>query len=77
MITDFQFVPLNGEEILVYLLDNYILNMCVLLESLSLLIFKPGVYQLKASALLVSWNYFCLWFLYACVCVSAPEAINN
>jgi len=35
-------------------------------------LFKPGACRPKAGAQLISWNCFCPWCLYACVCVSAP-----
>ena len=45
-------------------------NMPLYRHMVAILIFKPGTY-------LVSYNCFVRECLYACVCVFAPEAINN
>ena len=42
-------------------------------------LFKPGARRPQAGARLVSRNWSCprRVYVYVCVCVSAPEAINN
>ena len=45
---------------------------------LSLIIFKPGVHRPQHGVRLVSRNHFdARVYAYGCVCVYAPEAINN
>ena len=63
---------------LLYLLECY---SCALIQvayhSLWWLIFKPGVRRPQAGARLVLEIDPVRERLYVCVCVSAPEAINN
>jgi len=44
---------------------------------LNLEVFKPGACRPLAGVRLVFWNCFCPQCEHVCVCVSAPEAINN